>query len=154
MEENILVSVLMPCYNHGKYVAESVESILNQTYENIELLIVENGSTDNSREVLQQFKDNPKVKLFYLEKNDCEKAHYILSSNASGEYFAQATSDDIWMPDKLEKQMKYLKGHPEVSVCTTWAIYCDENMVPTKSKMDDVLRFNLRIPKVYLDICG
>lgn len=130
MEGFPLVTVAMPCYNHGKYVREAMESVLNQTYPNIEFVVVENGSTDDSRAIIQEYED--RLNVIYLEKNSLTEMASIFHrpENVHGKYFAFMTSDDIWMPDKIEKQVEYLEKHPECGACFTWAEYFDENMLP------------------------
>ena len=130
MELFPLVTVVMPCYNHEKYVREAIESVLNQTYPNIEFIVVENGSTDGSRAIIQEYES--RLKAIYLEQNSLAEAAVIFhrQENARGKYFAFMTSDDIWMPDKIEKQVDYLESHPECGACFTWTEYFDENMVP------------------------
>ena len=69
MDKQPLVSVIMPCYNHEKYVAQTIESVLNQTYKNIEFIVVDNGSTDGSFHVIQQYRDRID-KIYQLKEND------------------------------------------------------------------------------------
>lgn len=120
------VSVLMPCYNHEKYVARAIESILNQTYPNIELIILDNGSTDNSYEIIQRYRDDIS-QILHFDKNDLARSGAKLLENATGDYIACTTSDDCWAVDKLEKQMKVLLNHPEIKVCFTWAAKIDDD---------------------------
>lgn len=132
LQENIkmsnqmpLVSVLMPCYNHDKYLAQAIDSVLAQTYPNIELLIMDNASTDSSYEVMKQYGD--KIKIFRLEKNDVFKAMYILRTNSCGKYIAPISADDYWAIDKIEKQVRYLEDNTKVRACFTWANVVDDN---------------------------
>ncbi len=120
-----LVSVIMSCYNYGEYVKQAVDSILNQTYKNIELVIVDNGSTDNSYEILKGF-GNRIHKLMHLDKNDLNRSAGLLGRNVSGEYVAFMTADDYWHPEKIEKQMKVFESYPNVRACFTWAHTVDE----------------------------
>lgn len=121
-----LVSVIMPCYNHAAYVGGVIESILNQTYPNIELIVADNGSTDNSFEVINQYRD--RIRILRLEKNNRQLCIRMLCEAASGEYIAQATSDDEWMPEKIELQMKAFMADSNLQGCFTWALYADENL--------------------------
>lgn len=114
------VSVVMPCYNHAEYVGEAIRSVLNQTYSNFEFLIVDNGSTDNSFDVINSFKDT-RIKIFRLKTNSIPRAYKMLLDNASGQYIAMMFSDDIWEIEKLQKQMNMLTTQRDVLVCTTWA---------------------------------
>lgn len=121
-----LVSVIMPCYNHEAYVGSVIESILNQTYSNIELIVADNGSTDNSFEVINRYKS--RIKVLQLERNDRLLCMKMLCEAASGEYIAQATSDDEWMPEKIEVQIKAFFADSGLQGCFTWALYADENL--------------------------
>lgn len=102
MDKQPLVSVIMPCYNHEKYVAQTIESVLNQTYKNIEFIVVDNGSTDGSFHVIQQYRDRID-KIYQLKENDLVRAGEILNNSCSGDYIAFMTSDDWWDAEKLEE---------------------------------------------------
>lgn len=104
-----LVSIIMPSWNTGGFIAESIQSVIDQTYQNWELLIVDDCSTDNTDEVVASFEDD-RIKYFHNEKN----SGAALSRNramreARGEWIAFLDSDDLWIPEKLEKQIKFMK---------------------------------------------
>ena len=126
MENRPLVSVIMPCYNHEKYVAQSIESVLNQTYDNFELIVLDNGSTDRSFEVIKQYEG--RIRILHVDKNAIFRSEEMLIKNTLGEYVANMTSDDIWKPDKLEKQMKVFMENPEIKACFTWAEEINEDL--------------------------
>lgn len=121
------VSVILSSYNHEKYISDAIESVLNQTFQDFELLIVDDGSQDNSREVIKTFSDE-RIKFFLHEKNrgpriifsECLKA-------ARGKYIAIHHSDDSWTNDKLEKQIKFLDENKNYAACFTWANFIDES---------------------------
>lgn len=105
-----LVSVIMPSYNTGGYIGAAIESVLSQTYDNLELIIVDDCSSDQTAEVVRSFTDS---RIHYLE-ND-KNVGAALSRNkalrmASGEWIAFLDSDDMWLPDKLEKQLAFMKS--------------------------------------------
>lgn len=111
----VLVSVAMLSYNHEKYLGQAIESVLNQTVNDLELIIVDDGSKDNSRHIIKEYAaKDPRVKPIFHERNfgiprganDCIK-------NASGKYFAFIGSDDLWYPSKTEKQLKVIEKNPE-----------------------------------------
>ncbi len=113
-------SILMPVYNAEKYLAESVQSILNQTFKDFELIIINDGSTDSSLEIAKNIND-ARINILNLEKNIGD----ALAMNkgigkASGEYIFRMDSDDIASPTKIEKQIKYMDEHPDCVVCGTW----------------------------------
>lgn len=106
-----LVSVIMPSWNTSNFIAESIQSVIDQTYENWELIIVDDCSTDNTDEVVAKFKDK-RIRYFKNEKN----SGAALSRNralreARGEWIAFLDSDDLWSPDKLEHQINFMNKH-------------------------------------------
>ena len=126
--ERELVSVIMPTYNASKYLADSIESILAQTYTNLELVITDDGSTDTKTlEILRNYSEkDSRVRVFYLEKNmGAGPARNNSIKEARGRYIAFCDSDDNWMPEKLEKQLAFLE---ECRSRVTYSSYimCDE----------------------------
>lgn len=121
------VSVVLPCYNHGNYVADAINSVLNQTYSNFELFIFDNGSADNSWDVIQKFKDS-RIKKIRFQENDLLKVKKQFIEMASGKYFAIMHSDDVWKEQKLEKQMALLTQNEDARVCFTWSKFVDEDL--------------------------
>jgi glycosyltransferase involved in cell wall biosynthesis len=121
------VSVLMMCYNHEKYVGEAIRSVLAQTYTDFEFIIVDNGCTDNSYEVIKSF-DDKRIRILRLEKNSPDKAFRVMREVHSGKYIAIMCSDDFWEPDKLRKQMNALTAHPDILISATWSTFADEEM--------------------------
>lgn len=108
MEDFGLVSIVMPSYNSAKYVKDSIESVLNQTYTNWELLIVDDCSKDQTVEIIKSFKDE-RIRLFQNPTN----SGAAISRNralreAKGKWIAFLDSDDIWLPNKLEGQLKFM----------------------------------------------
>lgn len=106
-----LVSVIMPSWNTGKFIAESIQSVIDQTYENWELIIVDDCSTDNTDEVVAEFTDK-RIRYFKNEKN----SGAAISRNralreARGEWIAFLDSDDLWSPNKLENQISFMNEH-------------------------------------------
>ena len=106
-----LVSIIMPSWNTGKFIAESIESVLAQTYENWELLIVDDCSTDNTDEVVAAFHD-PRIRYFKNESNSgAALTRNRAMREARGEWIAFLDSDDLWLPEKLEKQIAFMKNN-------------------------------------------
>lgn len=112
-----MVSVLMSTYNRANYLRRAMDSVLNQTYQDIEFVIVDDGSTDGSRELIESY-DDERIKFIPLERNSyyCFAANYGLKS-CMGQYIAFMNSDDIWLPEKLEKQVAFLEQNPEYGAC-------------------------------------
>lgn len=108
MEEE-LVSIIMPSYNTGKFIKETINSVIAQTYSNWELIIVDDCSTDNTDEIVKSINDN---RIIYL-KNETNSGAAISRNKAlreaKGRWIAFLDSDDLWKNDKLEKQIKFMK---------------------------------------------
>lgn len=138
MDKKGLITVVLPCYNHENYIRESIESVLAQTYQNIELLLLDNGSTDSSWEIMQEYAD--KATLIRLAENDINEGRKAFRAATHGEYFAIMTSDDVWMPDKLEKQFHFLESHSEYDACFSYTAYYDETLTILDEELTNVFR--------------
>lgn len=104
-----LVSIIMPSWNTGKFITETIQSVINQTYTDWELLIVDDCSTDNTEEIVVSFKDD-RIKYFHNKKNSgAALTRNRAMRKARGEWIAFLDSDDLWMPEKLEKQIAFMK---------------------------------------------
>ena len=101
-----LVSIIMNCYNGERYLHEALESIINQTYKNWELIFWDNLSTDNSKKIFQNFKDERFKYFLAKEHTVLYEARNLALKEVSGEFIAFLDTDDIWFPDKLLKQVK------------------------------------------------
>lgn len=129
-----LVSVVVPCYNHAGFVEDCLRSILKQSYRNFELIILDDGSPDNSKQVIENFinklTDSPQRIYFDSHKNIglCATLNKGIAL-ARGEYVVTFASDDIMMLDRLEKQVAYLEANPDVGVCGGSMLGIDDNGV-------------------------
>lgn len=108
----VKVSVIIPTYNRGKLIERSVRSVLNQTYKNIEVIIVDDGSTDNTKEVIESIKDE-RIIYYKQENGGAAKARNTGVNLATSEYIAFHDSDDVWRENKLEKQIDFLNKNPQ-----------------------------------------
>lgn len=126
MEEN-LVSIVTPLYNSEKYIEETIESVLCQTYQNWEMLIIDDCSTDNGAKVVKKYLTDKRIKYFKLEKNSgaaiCRNKAIEISN---GEFIAFLDSDDLWKKEKLEKQVNFMKKN-NYSISFTEYEEIDEN---------------------------
>ncbi|MEL4306297.1 glycosyltransferase family 2 protein [Methanococcoides sp. LMO-2] len=114
------VSVIMPVYNAEKYLKDAIESILNQSFKNFELLIINDGSNDKSKAIIESHNDS-RIRLLNNEENSgLAKVRNKGIYEAKGEYIAWLDADDISHPLRLEKQVKLLDSHPDVGICGTW----------------------------------
>lgn len=116
------VSVVVPSYNRGEYISETIESILAQTFTDFELIFIDDGSTDDSAAIVQAFIDkDPRVKYFKQKNSERAVARSYGMSLAEGEYICLVDSDDIWYSHKLAKQIIVMDADPEL-VCSYAAV--------------------------------
>ena len=115
----------MPAFNAERYLGLAIDSILDQTYSSIEILIVDNASTDGTARVIKSYGD--KVRYLRQDKKGPGAARNRGLEEARGEYIAFLDSDDLWLPDKTERQVKFLAEHPEFGVVYSQYEYIDEN---------------------------
>lgn len=145
MRTNPLVTVLMPVYNGEKYLREAVGSILGQTLTDFEFLILDDGSTDSSAEIIQSYSD-PRIRLIRNERNRGISA--VLNQGlelASSELIARMDADDISYPDRLEKQAGFFQDQPDYALLSTWArvITADKRPVRTEKWRTAYYYYNL-----------
>lgn len=124
------VSVVIPAYNAMKYLPKTLDSVLQQTFADFEILIVNDGSSDNISQWASSVKD-PRVRLISQENQGLPGARNTGIENAQGEYIAFVDADDLWAPTKLEKQVSCLDERPKVGLVYTWTVLVDENDNPT-----------------------
>ena len=149
MSINPKISVIMSVYNGEKYLREAIESILNQTFTDFEFIIVNDGSTDTSFEIIQSY-DDERIKRINNEKNiGLTKSLNKVLKEAKGEYIARQDADDISLPNRFEEQMKHLEEHPEVALLGTNIYKIDENgkiigkhIVLAKPSIKDLFKSN------------
>jgi glycosyltransferase family 2 len=122
MSQNSLVSVLIPCYNCEEYVEEAVMSIIKQTYPNLEILVIDDGSTDNTGNILKILaKEDPRI--IYIKNEENLKLIATLNKGLNlckGKYIARMDADDISLPTRIEKQVNFLEAHPEIGIVGTY----------------------------------
>jgi glycosyltransferase involved in cell wall biosynthesis len=121
------VSIILTSYNHEKFIRESIESVLNQTYQDYELIILDDYSTDNSWNIIKTYKD-PRIVAVRNGKNmGSGVTQNAITNIAKGEYIAIHHSDDLWYPEKLEKQVEFLERHKEYGAVFTHVQVIKEN---------------------------
>ena len=126
--EKGLVSVITPTYNCAKFIGETIESVQKQTYQQWEMIIVDDCSTDNTKEIVDKYiKEDSRIKYFCLKNNSgAAVARTKAMELANGEYMAFLDSDDIWTEEKLKKQLAFMKKYDVAFSCTAYE-QIDEN---------------------------
>ena len=125
------ISIILTSFNHAKYLREAIESALNQTFQDFEIIIWDDASVDNSWEIIQSYRDT-RIKAF---RNDEQRRgvfgiNKAISEVAQGEYIAIHHSDDVWELEKLEKQAAFLDSHADIGAVFTNAFAIDEDGFP------------------------
>lgn len=119
------VSVVISTYNRDRYVGLAIESVLSQTFPGIELIVVDDGSTDSTQEVVSRF--GSRVRYAYQDNAERAAARNHGLRLASGDYVAFLDSDDVWLPDKIEQELRRFELHPEAGVVFSDAMFMDES---------------------------
>lgn len=116
--EEPLVSIVIPSYNHAAFIQTCIESIINQSYRNIELIVIDDGSSDESPAILKNLQDKHGFKLILRENRGlAPTVNEGLKNHATGKYVAMCASDDYWVKDKLAIQVSEMEKHPEWGMC-------------------------------------
>ena len=117
-----LVSIITPTFNCAQFIAETIESVMAQTYTNWEMIIVDDCSTDNTKEIVESYSDkDSRIKYFCLKENSgAAVARTEAMRLAEGDYMAFLDSDDLWTPEKLEKQIGIMERNQIAFSCTTY----------------------------------
>jgi glycosyltransferase involved in cell wall biosynthesis len=119
------ISVVIPAYNAERTILETVASVLQQTFSDFELIVIDDGSRDRTVELLQSIKDE-RLKVFSYENGGLPVARNRGISRSNGEFITFVDADDLWTPDKLELQLAALQQHPEAGVAYSWTSCIDE----------------------------
>lgn len=113
------VSVILPTYNQTRYLAQAIESVLRQTIDDWELVVMDDGSTDQTREVVAPYTRDPRIRYHVQSHQEGAAARNHGIRVSSGRYVAFLDADDVWLPEKLERQLRLLQAHPEAGLCYT-----------------------------------
>ncbi len=120
------ISVIIPVYNGEKTIQKTIESVLEQTFKDFEILVVNDGSTDATLAIISQFID-PRIQVFSYSNSGAPKSRNRGFEQSSGEYIAFLDADDLWVNDKLELQLQALENNPDAAVAYSWTDYLDES---------------------------
>ncbi|NOQ85501.1 MAG: glycosyltransferase, partial [Deltaproteobacteria bacterium] len=115
------VSVIIPTYNRAHTLREAIDSVLSQSYNDLELIIVDDGSTDETKVIVSSY--IPKLAYIYQERQGVSAARNRGIKHAQGDYISFLDSDDLWLKDKLYLQMKFMESHPEALICYTEEVW-------------------------------
>jgi glycosyltransferase involved in cell wall biosynthesis len=123
----MLVSIVIAAYNAEKYLRKAIESCLNQTYQNIEIIIINDGSTDKTHDIIEEYcaKDD-RIRAVHQKNSGVGASRNLGNGMAKGEYIVVMDADDIMYPNLIEEQISYLEKNLEVDAVSCWAEYIDE----------------------------
>jgi glycosyltransferase involved in cell wall biosynthesis len=128
----VLVSVIIPAFNAEKYISETIDSVLNQSFRSFEIIVVDDGSTDRTADIVRQFGNH--VKYIRQENSGPSKARNTGIRHASGEYIAFLDADDLWTERKLELQVGFLESHSDVGmVFADMMVFNEERLLKESS---------------------
>lgn len=143
----VKVSVLIPFYNSEAFLKPCIDSVLRQTFTDFELILLNDGSTDGSERIVKEY-DDPRIRYYSNGKNlGIPVSHNKLMDYARGEYLALVDSDNLCCPNRLEKQVKYLDEHPDVTIVGSWGKLF--NHMPAKSLFAKVKKFVINMGWVW-----
>ena len=158
-----LVSIIVPSYNHARYVTQCIDSIMQQTYKNFELIVIDDGSKDNSKEVLTDLQAKYKFTLIFQENHGVAfTLNRGIKEFAKGKYLTFCASHDYWTLDKLQKQVQFMENNQFYPMCYGKTYYVSESslLLPEHDILnnslkggwlfDDILLFKIHPPVNYL----
>lgn len=146
--DNNLVSIITASHNSSRFIAQTIESVLAQTYMQWEMILIDDGSTDNSSEIIRSYMhQDDRIRVIQLEKNSGPAiARNTAIENARGRYIAFLDSDDLWLPEKLEKQIAFMQQYQVDFSYSAYDLMNEEGhpkgtfFVPEKLSHDDLLK--------------
>jgi glycosyltransferase involved in cell wall biosynthesis len=156
---NPKVSVVIPAYNQAHYLAEAIQSVVNQTFEDYEIIVVDDGSTDDTQLVAQQFE--PSIRYIYQDNQGLAGARNTGIQHARGDLIALLDSDDAWLPTFLASMVSLMETKPQAAVCYCGVIYIDSlgrklpqsgntRVLSSEVMYDTILRMNFLIPSTII----
>jgi glycosyltransferase involved in cell wall biosynthesis len=135
-----IISVIIPAYNAQNTIIETISSVLNQTFTDLEIIVIDDGSTDKTCEYVRAINDR-RIKLFAYENGGVAKARNRGISHVQGEYIAFLDHDDLWTPDKLEAQISALIESPDAGVAYSWTVSMYSEEDPVRYHQSDKIYF-------------
>ena len=130
---NVLVSIIIPTYNRGWILKDAIESVIAQTVNDVELIVVDDGSTDHTKKILDSY--NHRIKIIHQANKGVSAARNAGITASIGKYIAFLDSDDIWLPEKLSCQVDFFSSNPDAQICQTEEIWMKNgNQINPKKK--------------------
>jgi glycosyltransferase involved in cell wall biosynthesis len=127
MNRELTVSIILTCYNGQNWIKETIESVIEQTFEDFQLIIVNDGSIDDSEKIIKPFLFDPRITYFYQPNRGIPGARNAGLNRAIGKYICILDQDDLWLNNKLERQVHYLNRHPQSGMVYANAYHIDED---------------------------
>jgi len=137
MTQSHFVSVIIPTYNRAIFLVEAINSVLEQTYKNYEIIVIDDGSTDSTSEIIKQFEN--KIRYFYQENKGPSAARNAGIKNAEGDLVAFIDSDDVWLAEKLSQQVQLFDENHRLGLVSSAYYSCDSNLNINRVIKDDRL---------------
>jgi glycosyltransferase involved in cell wall biosynthesis len=127
-KDHPLVSVVIPAFNVERFIGETLDAVLQQTYDNFEVIVVDDGSTDRTAELVREYSQrDPRIRLYLQSNLGPSEARNTAIAKSRGQFIAPLDADDIWYPEKLQKQVDcMLRFGPNTGVVYSWTAYLDE----------------------------
>jgi len=150
-----MLSIIMPVYNAERYLSEAIESILSQTYEDFEFIIINDGSTDNSQNIIEEYAANDKrIKCIQKENGGVAAALNTGLDMAIGEYIVRMDADDVSYPNRLGRLKGFMDEHPEIDICGSYALDngTELHIAPVGDKMIKVYSM-FNPPLIHPSVC-
>ncbi len=130
MSSSPFVSVIIGTYNHGQYLPSCIDSVLKQSYRNLEIIVIDDGSTDDTKNIIEPYQD--RINYRYQENQGRGASRNAGIEQAQYDWIAFLDADDLWVPDKLEKQIAAITEHPEIDLLVTNACWFDDTTIVQK----------------------
>ncbi len=147
-----LVSIIVPSYNHEHFIEQCINSIVNQSYKNYELIVIDDGSSDNSRTILNTLQKKYHFTLILQDNIGLSRTlNKGIQNHVSGKYFTFCASDDYWLPEKLEKQVFFMEQNPDIPMCYGKA-YLVDNANNVIQELTTAINNNLKGGYIFKDI--
>ncbi len=119
------VSILTATRDYGQYIAEAIQSVQKQSFQNWEMIIVDDGSRDHTAAIIRRFQEDPRIRLYRCEGVGASRARNLAWHFARGDFIAQLDGDDLWLPSKLERQIRLMDTDPGIGVSFTRRMLID-----------------------------